>query len=281
MHAPEYRRRLPAVSRTALEVAGLSDLGRVRQFNEDSFVADADRGVVAIADGMAEHRGADVAAKLATATLLQTIVASHHLAPRAAAHAAFAAANRAILDRTRAEPALKGMGATLALAWFRGDRVSVAHVGDSRVYRWRTGRIERLTTDHSFVQSQLAAGAMTAHEARVSRSRQLVTRALGADETVVPDLAEHEVLPGDVYLLCTDGLHDLVGDADIASALDVLAPDLELAASTLVAMANDRGGRDNVSVVVARVERKAEPAREPETETAGGLLGWIRARMRG
>jgi serine/threonine protein phosphatase PrpC len=95
---------------------------------------------------------------------------------------------------------------------------------------------------------------------------------------VVPDLGEHEVLPGDVYLLCTDGLHDLVEDGDIASALEVLAPNVDLAAATLIAMANDRGGRDNVSVVVARVDRRREPkrAREPEPQ---GLFGWLRTKL--
>jgi protein phosphatase len=266
------------MSRLALDVAARSDLGRVRSFNEDSFVTDAERGVAAVADGMAEHKGAEVAAKLATATLVQSLLAGQNLSPRAATHAAFAAANRAILERARAEPALKGMGTTLALAWFQGDRVSIAHVGDSRVYRWRAGRLERLTTDHSFVQSQLAAGQMTSEEARVSRSRQLVTRVLGAAEQVAPDLGEHEVLAGDVYLLCTDGLHDLVEDGDIAAALEVLAPNLDLAAATLVAMANDRGGRDNISVVVVRVDRRREPKRAPEPEPHG-FFGWLRTKL--
>jgi protein phosphatase len=266
------------MSRLVLDVAARSDLGRVRSFNEDSFVTDAERGVVAVADGMGEQKGADVAARLATATLVQSLLAGQNLAPRAATHAAFAAANRAILERARTDPTLKGMGTTLALAWFHGDRVSIAHVGDSRVYRWRGGRLERLTTDHSFVQSQLAAGQMTSEEARVSRSRQLVTRVLGAEDQVVPDLGEHEVLAGDVYLLCTDGLHDLVEDADIGAALEVLAPNLELAASTLVAMANDRGGRDNISVVVVRIDRRREPKREPEREPRG-LFGWLRTKL--
>jgi len=266
------------MSRLALDIAARSDLGRIRKFNEDSFVADPERGVAAVADGMGEQKGAEVAAKLATATLVQSLLAGQNLAPRAAAHAAFASANRAIIERSRAEPALKGMGATLALAWFRGERVSIAHVGDSRVYRWRTGRLERLTTDHSFVQNQLAAGNMTSEEARVSRSRQIVTRALGADDQVAPDLGEHEVLPGDVYLLCTDGLHDLVEDVDIAAALEVLAPNLDLAASTLVTMANDRGGRDNISVVVVRVDRKRDVQRVPEPEPQG-FFGWLRSRM--
>jgi protein phosphatase len=170
------------------------------------------------------------------------------------------------------------MGTTLSAAWFRGDRVCIAHVGDSRVYRFRQGRLERLTTDHSFVQAQLAAGQMTSDEARASKSRHLVMRALGAEDQVAPDLGEHEVVVDDIYLLCTDGLHDLVDDSDLANALEVLEPNLDLAASTLVAMANDRGGRDNVSVVLVRARSRA--AAEPRTEAESrGLFGWIRSKM--
>jgi protein phosphatase len=266
------------VTTYTLEVAARTDLGRVRKFNEDSVAADAARGFAAIADGMATTKGAEIASGIATATLVQGLAATQHIAPRAAAHAAFAAVNRAIRERAKSEPTLAGMGTTLAAAWFRGDRVCIAHVGDSRVYRFRGGRLERLTTDHSLVQAQLTAGAMTSDEVRMSRSRHFVTRVLGADEQVAPDLGEHEVLPGDVYLLCTDGLHDLVEDADIAAALEVLAPNLELAASTLVTMANDRGGRDNISVVVVRVVSTREAAPAPEFESQG-LFGWLRSRM--
>jgi protein phosphatase len=251
--------------RYELEVAARTDIGRVRRFNEDSLAADAGRGFVALADGMAAAKGADVAATLATQTLVGLLVAAPHVAPRAAAHAAFSAANRAIRERARTDPALTGMGTTLAAAWYRGDRVCIAHVGDSRVYRWRTGRLERLTTDHSFVQAQLTAGAMTSDEARASKSRHLVTRVLVA---------------GDILLLCTDGLHDLVDDADLGNALEVLEPNLELAAATLVAMANDRGGRDNISVILVRAKKRIEAQAEKESE-AQGLFGWIKSKMSG
>jgi protein phosphatase len=270
----------PALLRYALEVAARSDLGRVRKLNEDSLATDAARGFVALADGMAIAKGADVAAKLATQTLVGQLATAQNIAPRAAAHAAFAAANRAIRERVRADPALSGMGTTLSAAWFRGDRVCIAHVGDSRVYRWRQGRLERLTTDHSFVQAQLAAGQMTSDEARASKSRHLVMRALGAEDQVAPDLGEHEVMADDLYLLCTDGLHDLVDDADLANALEVLEPNLELAASTLVALANDRGGRDNISVVLVRAKARAGAETSPEPE-ARGLFGWLRDKMAG
>jgi protein phosphatase len=270
----------PALLRYALEVAARSDLGRVRKLNEDSLATDAARGFVALADGMAIAKGADVAAKLATQTLVGQLATAQNIAPRAAAYAAFAAANRAIRERVRADPALSGMGTTLSAAWFRGDRVCIAHVGDSRVYRWRQGRLERLTTDHSFVQAQLAAGQMTSDEARASKSRHLVMRALGAEDQVAPDLGEHEVMADDLYLLCTDGLHDLVDDADLANALEVLEPNLELAASTLVALANDRGGRDNISVVLVRAKARAGAETSPEPE-ARGLFGWLRDKMAG
>ena len=266
--------------RYELEVAARTDIGRVRRFNEDSLAADAGRGFVALADGMAAAKGADVAATLATQTLVGLLVAAPHVAPRAAAHAAFSAANRAIRERARTDPALTGMGTTLAAAWYRGDRVCIAHVGDSRVYRWRTGRLERLTTDHSFVQAQLTAGAMTSDEARASKSRHLVTRVLGAEEQIAPDLGEHEVVAGDILLLCTDGLHDLVDDADLGNALEVLEPNLELAAATLVAMANDRGGRDNISVILVRAKKRIEAQAEKESE-AQGLFGWIKSKMSG
>jgi protein phosphatase len=270
----------PALLKYALEVAARSDLGRVRKFNEDSVATDAGRGFVALADGMATTKGADVAAKLATQTLVGLLTAAQNLAPRAAAHAAFAAANRAIRERVRGDPGLAGMGTTLSAAWFRGDRVCIAHVGDSRVYRFRQGRLERLTTDHSFVQAQLAAGQMTSDEARASKSRHLVMRALGAEDQVAPDLGEHEVIVDDIYLFCTDGLHDLVDDADLANALEVLEPNLELAAATLVAIANDRGGRDNISVVLVRARARdaAAPAPGPESP---GLFGWLRTKMGG
>jgi len=280
-YAPAGAPPRPIMLRYELEVAARSHLGRVRTFNEDSFAAEPARGFVGLADGMATTKGADVAAKLATQTLVSQLATAQHIAPRAAAHAAFAAANRAIRDRARADPALAGMGTTLSAVWFRGDRACVAHVGDSRVYRWRAGRLERLTTDHSFVQAQLTTGQMTADEARTSKSRHLVTRVLGAEEQVAPDLGEHEVLASDVFLLCTDGLHDLVEDADIANALEVLEPNLELTATTLVAMANDRGGRDNISVILVRARSHIGDEPQRRTPDQHSLFGWLRSKMAG
>lgn len=245
--------------RHELEVASRTDPGRVRPFNEDSVAVDASSGIAALADGMAARRGADIASRLATTQLVDALRRESAHPPERTVRDAFYAVNNAIYTQAQGNAAMQGMATTLVAAWFRGDRVSIAHVGDSRLYRFRGGLLERLTIDHSFVQEQLSAGTMTNNEARLSQSRHLVTRALGSAEAVAPDLSEHEVRPQDTYLLCSDGLHDLVDDADIALALETLQPNLDLTATTLVEMANDRGGLDNISVVLVRVKDRHKP----------------------
>ncbi|HKO88915.1 MAG TPA: protein phosphatase 2C domain-containing protein [Burkholderiales bacterium] len=264
------------MSQLELEVASRTDAGRVRSFNEDSVAVDAAAGIAVLADGMAERRGAEIASKLATTQLLDKLRAGGSVRD------AFASANQAVCNHVKNDPTTRGMGTTLVAAWFRDDRVSIAHVGDSRLYRFRNGSLERLTIDHSLIQEALTSGNITDDEARLSQSRHLVTRVLGAEESVVPDLSEHEVKSGDIYLLCSDGLHDLVDDNDIALALEVLQPDLNLAASTLVDMANDRGGLDNVSVALVKVKETKRKVNGSGAKVAveaprgGGLFGWFR-----
>lgn len=274
-----------------LEVASRTDTGKVRPYNEDSVAVDAAGGVAVLADGMAVRRGADVAARIATKQLLETLRAQNGATPDRVVRDAFAAVNNAIVEQAQANASMQGMATTVVAAWFRGDRVSIAHVGDSRLYRFRGGQLERMTIDHSFVQEQLNAGTMTNNEARDSQSRHLVTRALGTDEAVGPDLSEHEVRAQDIYLLCSDGLHDLVDDTDIALALESLQPNIDLAATTLVHMANDRGGLDNISVVLVRVKARKSAGKSPSVKSAAregkatakaeapaptGLSGWLR-----
>jgi PPM family protein phosphatase len=267
-----------------LEVASRTDPGRVRPFNEDSVAVDAAAGIAVLADGMAERRGAEIASRLATTKLLDKLRGAETDSPDRAVRDAFAAANQAICSHAQNDPSTRGMGTTLLAVWFRQDRVSIAHVGDSRLYRFRNSQLERMTIDHSFVQEALSAGNLTDHEARLSQSRHLVTRALGNAEMGVPDLSEHEIKEGDLYLLCSDGLHDLVEDSDIALTLEVLHPDLNLMAMTLVEMANDRGGLDNVSVALVKVKagrrapEAATKAAKVETKGNGGLFGWLRRR---
>lgn len=260
-----------------LQVASRSDPGRVRKFNEDSVSADVGCGVIALADGLGPQKGAEAASRIATSTVVERLRGHGSLAPRVALREALGHADRVIRDKAATDPALKGMGSTLSVAWFHHGRVLLGHIGDSRVYRLRAGRLERMTSDHSFLNEALSTGQFTLDELRRSQSRQLVTRALGVSDEVMPDLSEQEVEVGDLYLLCSDGLHDLVEDAEIGQALELLQPNLELLAETLVAMANDRGGRDNVSVALVRVAPRAGSAAEQPVADARGMFGWIRS----
>jgi protein phosphatase len=262
-----------------LQVASRTDPGRVRKFNEDSVGADIGAGVIALADGLGPQKGAEAASRIATTMVLEHLREPGTLAPRVKLREALGHADRAIRSEARTDPALKGMGSTLSVAWFHHGRVLFGHIGDSRIYRLRGGRLERMTSDHSFLNEQLSTGQFTTDELRRSQSRQLVTRALGVSEEVMPDLSEQEVEVGDLYLLCSDGLHDLVDDTDIAQALELLHPNLELLAETLVAMANDRGGRDNISVAVVRVAPGSVSAAEEPAAQSRGMFGWLRSMM--
>ncbi|MCU0897383.1 MAG: protein phosphatase 2C domain-containing protein [Burkholderiales bacterium] len=257
-----------------LEVASRTDAGLVRKVNEDAIGIDAGAGVMVIADGMAKVQGAEVASRVAARTILQKLSNAAGARPLDELRAAFDAASQAIGERVAREPTYEGMGATAVAAWFSGPKLAVGHVGDARLYRLRKGELRRMTVDHSFVQTQLAQGRVTEEETRQSRSRHLVTRALGASGRTTPDVAEHPVEPGDLYLLCTDGLHELVEEADLAGALTALEPNLELASETLVTLANDRGGADNVSVILVKI---GEPEAEVPVSVEKGLLARLRA----
>ena len=256
----------------ALDIVLRTDTGRVREHNEDAVFANPHLGFVVLADGMGGYNAGEVASSMATTRLASELESA--LAARAP-HAtdgpggeafagqclrdAVADANAAIFQAAQDEAGYAGMGTTLVAALFFDDRVAVAHVGDSRLYRLRDGTLSLLTHDHSLLQEQIDSGLLSAEEARYSLNRNLVTRALGVDPLVEVDLAEHLVLPDDLYLLCSDGLNDMVPDEEIALALQTLSGHLELAATQLVEMANDQGGRDNVSVILVKV-RQAYPA---------------------
>lgn len=249
----------------ALEMAVRTDPGLVRSHNEDAVFADAALGLAILADGMGGYKAGEVASGMAS-TLLATNFArfiptcngrtdeagnpdfaGQHLA------AEVAAANLAIFNAAQSQPQYSGMGTTLVLAWFYDNKVSVAHVGDSRLYRLRQEHFEQLTRDHSLLQEQIDNGMITPAEARFSQNRNLVTRALGVDPAVEVEVHSHDVLPGDLLLLCSDGLNDMLEDEEIKLTLQTLGGNLELAADQLVHLANDNGGRDNVSVILVRV----------------------------
>lgn len=253
-----------------LEVAALTDVGNVRQYNEDSIAVNEDDGIVALADGMGGHRAGEVASLMATETLMAGLKLAASTfdetdrtrQPLHALGESINRANHAIHEAGRADARYRGMGTTLAAAVFHDNQVAFAHVGDSRIYRVRDRRLSLLTRDDSLLRDQVDLGVISAAEARQSHNRSLVTRALGIEAAVAPHLAAEAAMPGDVYLLCSDGLNDLVEDTDIELIVNGLAANLPLAAMHLVQAAKDNGGHDNVSVILAKV-RAPFPATAP------------------
>lgn len=241
------------------EFAALTDVGRLRSHNEDAVQVDAALGLALLADGMGGYKGGEVASAMAISLIhanfsrwfAQAGLQAPARVVRRALQAATDEANASILHASATNPELQGMGTTLVLAAFRPQRVVVGHIGDSRCYRLRNGKLDVLTRDHSLRQQQLDAGAITAEEALNSPTRNLVTRAVGVESQVLLEMHEHSARPDDIYMLCSDGLSEMVSDAQLFTVLrhDV---DLQKKASLLVAIANDNGGRDNISVVLAQ-----------------------------
>jgi protein phosphatase len=164
------------------------------------------------------------------------------------------------------------MGTTLVVCLFYDNKALVAHLGDSRLYRMRDGELTQVTRDHSLLQEQIDSGLITAEQAKHAQHKNLVTKALGIDPSVEPEMHEYDTRPGDIYLLCSDGLPDMVEDDDISMTLEALGANLKLAAQQLVQMANDNGGKDNVSVILVRVLREYPAARG----VMGKFLGWLK-----
>ncbi len=256
-----------------LQVASRSDSGMVRSHNEDAVYTNPGCGLAILADGMGGYNAGEVASGMAT-TLLgselekafrkqapQHVDAAGKLYSHTALEAEIARANTAIYQAAQSQPQYAGMGTTLAIALFYDNMMTVAHIGDSRVYRLRGDEFLAVTRDHSLLQEQIDSGMITAEEARHSQNKNLVTRALGVDPVVEPEIRDYDTMPGDIYLLCSDGLNDMVEDEEIALTLQALSANLELAATQLVQGANDSGGRDNVSVVLLRILHEYPAAR--------------------
>ncbi len=270
---------------SALEVATLSDKGMVRSHNEDAVFANPVAGFVVLADGMGGYNAGEVASGMATALLGSELEKS--FAEREAfqvepdgrlwAHVVLetevARANGAIYQAAQSQPQYAGMGTTLVMAVFHNNAMTVAHIGDSRLYRLRGEEFGPVTRDHSLLQEQIDSGIITPEQARHSQNKNLVTRALGVDPAVEPEIRDYDVLPGDIYLLCSDGLNDMVEDEEIGMTLQMLSANLELCATQLVQMANDNGGRDNVSVILVRV-KEAFPA--PRRGWWARLMAWFK-----
>lgn len=241
------------------EFCALTDRGRVRANNEDSVAFHVPGRLALLADGMGGYNAGEVAARMATALVAEELalwlaqLGDGATAPevRRALAACIDGANRTILDASLSNPGYTGMGTTLVVAAFHGARLTLGHIGDSRCYRLRDGALQQITKDHSWLQEQIDAGFMTPQEAAASGGRNLVTRALGVDAIAEPEINEFPVQPGDLFILCSDGLTDMVDDDGLA-ALARMPIALEHKAQQMVARANALGGRDNVSVVLVQ-----------------------------
>ena len=272
------------VSNIHLEIANASDPGLSRSFNEDSIVIDAELGLLVLADGMGGYKSGDVASTMATNFIRDEF--KHRLneemtqpsskldqlsASSVTLKSVVEKTNRAIYKTAQVDSKYHGMGTTVVLMLFHDDWATIAHVGDSRLYRLRQDKFELLTYDHSLLQEQITMGMISLEEAKHSHNRNLVTRALGVEVNVEVEVHEIDVLPGDIYLLCSDGLNDMVDDTDIKLVLSELPANLPLAASILIEMANDNGGHDNISVIIAKVNNtKIKPLGFKDK-----LLGWL------
>jgi PPM family protein phosphatase len=250
------------------EFFSATDTGRSRSNNEDSVDADESVGLVILADGMGGYNAGEVASSMATSFIKNEL--GRWLAEaadnatdtdvRRAMDICVDNANRAIFNAANSNPQYAGMGTTLVVGVFRAGRLLMGHVGDSRGYRLRAGRLAQITHDHSLLQEQIDSGLITVEQAAYSANKNLVTRAVGVEDTVLLETHLHDVLPGDTYLLCSDGLSDMIHDDDIANLLQSGEPLAQVAAS-LIDAANDAGGKDNVSVILVRVRNPVGAAR--------------------
>jgi protein phosphatase len=245
---------------------GITDTGRIRDHNEDTFGTDPDIGLVVLADGMGGYKAGEVASGITVRTvmgLLKAAVEREDLArhdddsglsrPGILLRDAIQRANKLVHQTAKTQANCEGMGTTVVAGLFFDDRLTVAHVGDSRLYRCRDGKLEQVTRDHSLMQELVARGFYTPEEAQRAAAKNYVTRALGVEATVEVEVTEVPVLKDDLYLLCSDGLTDMVEDDDIQLTISTFGANLETLARQLVLLSNDNGGRDNISIVLVRV----------------------------
>ncbi|MBK7250454.1 MAG: Stp1/IreP family PP2C-type Ser/Thr phosphatase [Gammaproteobacteria bacterium] len=278
-------RRSQLVSlRNKLQCVGLTDTGKVREHNEDTIAVDPDIGLLVLADGMGGYNAGEVASGIAVKTIVNLVRESLEREDlRSADHAtglsragiilrdAVHRANKIIFQTARTQPQCEGMGTTVVGALFFDNRISIAHVGDSRLYRMRSGKFEQVTMDHSLLQELVDRGFYSPKEAQRAANKNYVTRALGVEANVEVEMREEPVQKGDVYVLCSDGLSDMVENDDIHLTISTFGANLETVAKQLIQLTNDNGGRDNVSVMLAHV-LDPFPARKGVFDK---ILGWF------
>jgi len=261
--------------RGKMDCYGLSDVGRKRKSNEDSFAISGDGTLLVVADGMGGHAAGEVASRLAVESIERhisgsdprkepTIPASFRSpvggevglpAPARRVLNAIRLANQEIVRSVRKDSSMRGMGTTVVIAHILGSHAYIGSVGDSRAYLVRDGALRQLTSDHTLVNEQVRAGALSSQEARRHPARNILTRAVGSQEDVEPDLIEEDLHSGDLLLLCSDGLTTMVEDGEILKTVLAHGDDPAAGCRALVDLANDHGGDDNVTVILARAGR--------------------------
>ena len=271
-----------------LQVAGRTDVGSVRQNNEDNFGYDTRCGIFLVCDGMGGHVGGERASKIAVETILgyfrqdpgnrhQGLVGRSFegVSERASALAgALQLANQAIQEQASQNPTLAGMGSTIVAVLVEGGLFSVAHVGDSRVYLLRDRALQQLTTDHSLVMEQVRRGLMTPEEAEKSEMQNVIVRSLGVEESVEPDLADHELAAEDILLLCCDGLSRFVPESKMIEVI-TQAETLDKACADLIEAAKTLGSDDNITCVLVRATTLSRRERTLDALIPGrGRLRW-------
>ena len=249
-----------------ITILGLTDTGMVRKKNEDAIGFDSALGLVVLADGMGGHRGGEIASGLTVDTIINTIqqklptIEPGNIDPNSGfslesicIREAIERANNLVFKTAENNPEHRGMGTTIVVLQFYNNTLSLAHIGDSRCYRVRRGKLEQITKDHSLLQELIDRGFYTPEEAKHSMNKNLVTRALGIDPVVTPDIQEDIAMKNDIYMLCSDGLTDFVEDEYIYLTIKRFSDNLEEAAKQLITKANQNGGKDNISVMLCRI----------------------------
>jgi protein phosphatase len=253
---------------SAIEMYAITDVGIKRNHNEDCVGITPQFGFAVLADGMGGHNAGEVASAMAVDVVSRNLQGrlpkmneaqlddqTGFTGESVLMRESIAMANEAIFETSQAKRECAGMGTTIVAAAFYADRITAAHVGDSRMYRLRGDKLSHVTEDHSLIQEQVRRGLLTADDARNSSIKNLVTRALGVEPNVEADIVEDIVQAGDVYLMCSDGLTDVVPDEAIRLTLVESIKDLRKAAAQLVQLANDAGGPDNISVILIRTQK--------------------------
>jgi PPM family protein phosphatase len=255
--------------RGKIEIVCQTDVGQVRDHNEDYVSSDEKIGIAILADGMGGLNAGEVASSMSVHLLMDELrgyvegnseieneLHDNGLSLKArVVERAIEKANSAVFHVSKTQPHCEGMGTTIVASMFYDNKVAIGHIGDSRVYRFRDSKIKQVTKDHSFVQELIDKGLYTKDEARASTKKNVVTRALGVAPSVAPEVHEYKARVGDVLLMCSDGLTDLVEDVNIEKILHSSNGNLGMAASNLIELANASGGKDNISVILIKIKK--------------------------